>query len=131
MLDERRVDREHTMAVIIEKIRRMLVDNHIEPIEVNGRPKHIYYIWKKMMRKQASFRYARERDVQLVELTYRGGISRVVVLPAAADGLDAVEARLAGRYQGWMKALDYQLIDLELPRWTVTSRLSSIASNGQ
>ncbi|MEP6652698.1 MAG: serpin family protein [Myxococcales bacterium] len=69
-----------------------------------------------------------DRDVQLVELTYRGGVSMVVVLPDAADGLNAVEARLAGSYQGWMKALDHKPVDLELPRWKVTSRLPTTAA---
>ena len=55
MLDERRGDREKTMAAIIHKIKTKLAENHIESIEVSGRPKHIYSIWKKMVRKQANF----------------------------------------------------------------------------
>ena len=78
----------------------------------------------KMMRRRGNFRYARSRGVQIAELPYRGGLSMVVVLPDAADGLDAVEARLADGYQGWLKALDLELLDLELPRWTVSSHLS-------
>jgi serpin B len=77
----------------------------------------------KMMHNQASFRYARAPDVQILELDYRNGLSMVIVLPDAKDGLDAVEGRLAGSYAAWLKALDYKLIDLALPRWTVTSRL--------
>jgi len=78
----------------------------------------------KMMHKTASFRYARAQDLQILELDYRGGLSMVVVLPDAADGLAAAERRLAGSYQAWLKALDFKLIDLKLPRWTVTSRLA-------
>ncbi len=55
MLDERRADRERTMAAIIEKIKAALAEHHIEAIELEGRPKHIYSIWKKMVRKQAGF----------------------------------------------------------------------------
>ncbi|MBI2976852.1 MAG: bifunctional (p)ppGpp synthetase/guanosine-3',5'-bis(diphosphate) 3'-pyrophosphohydrolase, partial [Chloroflexi bacterium] len=55
MLDERRADRERTMAAIIDKIKAALAEHHIEAIELEGRPKHIYSIWKKMVRKQAGF----------------------------------------------------------------------------
>mgnify|MGYP001606986347 CR=1 FL=1 len=54
-LDERRVSRESTMAAIIEQIKAALAENHIEAIEVKGRPKHIYSIWKKMARKDFTF----------------------------------------------------------------------------
>ncbi|MEK7327200.1 MAG: RelA/SpoT family protein, partial [Chloroflexota bacterium] len=54
-LDERRVSRESTMAAIIEQIKAALAENHIEAIEVKGRPKHIYSIWKKMARKDSTF----------------------------------------------------------------------------
>ena len=54
-LDERRISRESTMAAIIEQIKAALAENHIEAIEVKGRPKHIYSIWKKMARKDATF----------------------------------------------------------------------------
>jgi len=78
----------------------------------------------KMMRKQGSVRYARARGVQIVELDYHGGLSMVVVLPDAKDGLATIESRLARSYAGWLKALDFSLVDLELPRWTGTSRLA-------
>jgi len=78
----------------------------------------------KMMHRGASnYRYARARDVQILELDYLGGLSMVVVLPDKADGLDAVERRLGDSHQQWLDALDDKLIDLELPRWTVRSRL--------
>jgi GTP pyrophosphokinase len=54
-LDERRADREGTMADIIRKIKSALAEHHIDPLEVTGRPKHIYSIWKKMVRKHATF----------------------------------------------------------------------------
>ena len=78
----------------------------------------------KMMQRQASFKYARARGVRILELGYRGDLAMVIVLPDATDGLEAVEDRLAASYQGWLKALRYKRIDLELPRWTVRSRLT-------
>lgn len=77
---------------------------------------------KMMHHRESSYRYARARDVQIVELDYRGDLSMVVVLPDKADGLDAVERRLASSHQEWLDALDYKVIDLELPRWTARSR---------
>lgn len=55
LLDERRQDRERTMTNIIQKIRSSLAEHNIEALEVTGRPKHIYSIYKKMVRKQANF----------------------------------------------------------------------------
>lgn len=55
LLDERRQDRERTMANIIQRIKSTLTENSVEAQEVTGRPKHIYSIWKKMVRKQANF----------------------------------------------------------------------------
>jgi len=77
----------------------------------------------KMMHSQGTVRYARAPDVQILELDYRGGLSMVVVLPDATDGLEAVEGRLAGSYAAWLRALDIKLIDLALPRWTVISHV--------
>jgi serine protease inhibitor len=78
----------------------------------------------KMMETQAGFRYGRAQGVRILELGYRGDLSMVIVLPDAVDGLEAVENRLAASYQGWLKVLRFKRIDLELPRWTVRSRLT-------
>lgn len=77
----------------------------------------------KMMHAEGSFRYTRAGDLQILELDYRGGLSMVIVLPDAKDGLAAAEGRLAGSYADWLKALDYKYIDLKLPRWTLRSRI--------
>ncbi|MBI4771718.1 MAG: bifunctional (p)ppGpp synthetase/guanosine-3',5'-bis(diphosphate) 3'-pyrophosphohydrolase, partial [Chloroflexi bacterium] len=53
-LDERRVDRESTMQVIVQRLRHELAQRGIEA-EVTGRPKHIYSIYKKMERKGVAF----------------------------------------------------------------------------
>ena len=49
-LDERRVDREKYIEKAIKRIKQELAKVNIEA-DVNGRPKHIYSIWKKMSRK--------------------------------------------------------------------------------
>lgn len=77
----------------------------------------------KMMNQEGSFRYARDGALQILEMDYLGGLSMVIVLPHAKDGLAAAESRLADSYAAWLKALDYQTIDLKLPRWTIRSRL--------
>src|SRR5215471_11612535 len=53
MLDERRLDRQRYIEDIIALLQRELADAGITA-EVTGRPKHIYSIWKKMRRKDAS-----------------------------------------------------------------------------
>jgi GTP pyrophosphokinase len=53
LLDERRVDRERYIADVIGILQRELHAASLEA-EITGRPKHIYSIWNKMRRKQAS-----------------------------------------------------------------------------
>ena len=53
-LDQRRADREHYIAAVVEELRGHLVQNRIRA-EVSGRVKHIYSIWRKMQRKRLSF----------------------------------------------------------------------------
>ncbi len=53
LLDERRVDRERYIAGVIATLQRELRAAGLDA-EVTGRPKHIYSIWNKMRRKQAS-----------------------------------------------------------------------------
>src|SRR5690606_38778783 len=50
MLAERRVDRERYIAEVSEQLRMALSNAGIEA-EVQGRPKHLYSIWRKMCRK--------------------------------------------------------------------------------
>jgi GTP pyrophosphokinase len=49
-LDEKRVDREHYIANVVELLRSELASSGISG-EVAGRPKHIYSIWRKMQSK--------------------------------------------------------------------------------
>jgi GTP pyrophosphokinase len=53
MLDERRLDRQRYIEDVIALLQRELAEAGITA-EVTGRPKHIYSIWKKMRRKEAS-----------------------------------------------------------------------------
>jgi serpin B len=75
------------------------------------------------MAQQGSFRYAREGSVQVLELTYGGDLSMVVVLPDDAADLPTVDRKLARNYADWLAALRPTLVDLWLPRWTSRSRL--------
>jgi serpin B len=78
----------------------------------------------KMMSVTERFAYARVGDVQIVQLPYAGGLSMVVVLPGAPDGLEAAEARAAGAYDDWVSALRPARVDVKLPRWKLDSTMS-------
>jgi len=54
LLDTRRAGREGYIERAIEELRPRLADASVEA-ELQGRPKHIYSIWKKMQRKGAEF----------------------------------------------------------------------------
>ena len=54
LLDERRVDRERYIKLVLEQIREELAQAGIHG-EVIGRPKHIYSIWRKMSGKSVDF----------------------------------------------------------------------------
>jgi GTP pyrophosphokinase len=54
LLDERRVDRERFITEVTEELRRQFTRAGIDA-EINGRPKSIYSIWRKMQRKQLDF----------------------------------------------------------------------------
>ncbi|MBI5936118.1 MAG: bifunctional (p)ppGpp synthetase/guanosine-3',5'-bis(diphosphate) 3'-pyrophosphohydrolase [Chloroflexi bacterium] len=64
-LAERRPDREASITSIIEAIRGML-EKHGIKVEASGRPKHIYSIYKKMIRKDKPFELV--RDIRAVRL---------------------------------------------------------------
>jgi serpin B len=76
-----------------------------------------------MMSQRDTFDFARDGDVQIVELPYRGNLSMVVVLPDHAGDLAATERKVARRYATWLAALRPALVDLWLPRWTSRSRM--------
>lgn len=79
-----------------------------------------------MMRVSARFAYAERDGLQLLELPYRGGeLGMVVALPAAADGLAAVEDGLDREtLDGWLAALDGRprQVRVVLPRFEIQAR---------
>lgn len=54
LLDEKRLDREIYVKNVIEQIKQALTNENIES-DVTGRVKHIYSIWRKMIRKNLDF----------------------------------------------------------------------------
>ena len=78
----------------------------------------------KLMSQEDGFAYARADGAQILELPYAGGLSMIVVLPEAADGLAAVEDRIGSHYDRWVAQLQPREVNLWLPRWTTTSTLS-------
>lgn len=54
LLKERRLDREKYIADFVEDLNKYLRE-YLPSVEVYGRPKHIYSIWKKMQKKQIEF----------------------------------------------------------------------------
>jgi GTP pyrophosphokinase len=54
LLDETRLEREHYMDDFVDKLNQQLQNLHISG-SVDGRPKHIYSIWKKMQQKSLDF----------------------------------------------------------------------------
>ena len=52
LLQERRLDREHYIADFVSELSSYLREN-IKQVEVYGRPKHIYSIWRKMQKKES------------------------------------------------------------------------------
>ncbi len=65
-LSERRPDREAQITQIIERLSQILTQNDIQ-VEISGRPKHIYSIYRKMHKKGKSFDLVRDlRAVRLI-----------------------------------------------------------------
>jgi RelA/SpoT family (p)ppGpp synthetase len=64
-LAERRPDRESQIQGIVESLKK-LFDEHSLKVEITGRPKHIYSIYKKMQEKGKAFELV--RDVRAVRL---------------------------------------------------------------
>lgn len=54
LLKERRLDREQYIADFVSELSGYLQEN-IQQVEVYGRPKHIYSIWRKMQKKHLEF----------------------------------------------------------------------------
>jgi GTP pyrophosphokinase len=65
-ITERRPDREAEVNEIMGKLQKLLTQNNIN-VEISGRPKHIYSIYRKMQKKGKSFDLVRDlRGVRLI-----------------------------------------------------------------
>ena len=65
-LNEKRPDREIQVGQIVDNLKQMLTNNNIQ-VEISGRPKHIYSIYRKMQRKEKSFDLVRDlRAVRII-----------------------------------------------------------------
>jgi serpin B len=77
------------------------------------------------MSRTGSYRYADASGVAMVELPYfESDLAMVVILPAAADGLPALEQRLTPqRLDSLLGALAPRLVSLHLPRFRLATQL--------
>jgi GTP diphosphokinase / guanosine-3',5'-bis(diphosphate) 3'-diphosphatase len=66
-LAERRPDREAQIEAIIESLKKIFEEQNMK-VEISGRPKHIYSIYKKMLAKGKAFEMV--RDVRAVRLIF-------------------------------------------------------------
>ena len=65
-LTEKRPEREIQVGQIVGNLEQMLTQNNIQ-VEISGRPKHIYSIYRKMLRKEKSFDLVRDlRAVRII-----------------------------------------------------------------
>jgi GTP pyrophosphokinase len=65
-LEEKRTERETKMKEIIRRVTEALQENHVEAT-VSGRPKHIYSIYRKMMKKGVTFEQLNDiRGVRII-----------------------------------------------------------------
>jgi serpin B len=80
----------------------------------------------KLMHRVDHYHYAEDDAVQVLELTYRGhDTSMVVVLPKQRDGLKAVEESLSHeKLAGWLGAMNHTKVDVQLPRFEFTAPLN-------
>lgn len=76
-----------------------------------------------MMMRKGGYRYVRYPDFQVIELPYVGeDLSMIVVLPAARDGLAAIEAQLSEeKLTGWIRALAQKEVTVYLPRFEMNT----------
>jgi serpin B len=67
------------------------------------------------------FGFVARDGVKVLQMPYQGGeLAMTVVLPDAADGLDAVEKQLTpAALDGWISGLQTGMIDVALPRFKV------------
>ncbi len=79
-----------------------------------------------MMRQTDRFGYGEYAELKVLELPYvRHELSMVVMLPAAVDGLPKLEKALDIQdLNGWLKELRSTRVEVEMPRFRITSKFS-------
>jgi len=79
-----------------------------------------------MMYQESHLAYAETKDVQAVELAYRGDeLAMVILLPRKVEGLGELEKALSPQKLGeLLKELKEELVQVTLPRFTITSALN-------
>jgi serpin B len=85
-----------------------------------------------LMGQKGEFKLLAENDFQAVSIPYKGnGLSMVIMLPNAADGLVALEKQLTSKnLTGWLSKLDHQpvrKVDLYLPKYKLETAYDLIA----
>jgi serpin B len=100
-------------------------DTRREPFHLDGGST----IETDLMHQQEHFAYHEEPGLQIVELPYRGGrASMLVLLPADASGLAALERRLdAATLANWTESLERFDVVLTLPRFEASWGTSLVA----
>jgi GTP pyrophosphokinase len=104
LLDEKRSEREAYIQRVIEKLRAELSGAGIQP-QIQGRPKHIYSIWRKMGGKHVPFE--RLYDIRAVRVIVRNVRECYTVLGVVHDLWRPVEGEFDD-YIANPKANDYQ-----------------------
>ncbi len=76
-----------------------------------------------MMHAEMTLRMTRDHEISVLEMPYRGGdLAMILLLPAAVDGLPALEASLTPeRLTGWLDAAREGKIDVIIPRFKMTT----------
>lgn len=85
-----------------------------------------------MMHHTARFAFLRDERVRVIELPYRGsGLSMLIALPEAHDGLAALEAQLSPERIGdWDASLRKQRVALTMPRFAIESAFALSSTLG-
>jgi GTP pyrophosphokinase len=88
LLDERRVEREAGIEAFRDALARMLAASHLRA-DVQGRPKHLYSIWKKMSGKSLAFSHV--FDVRAVRVIVDDVAACYAALSRVQEHFPAVE----------------------------------------
>ena len=104
LLDERRVEREAGIVAFRTQLEQMLADAGI-PADIQGRPKHIYSIWKKMRGKELDFEHV--FDIRAVRVIVEDVAACYAVLGRVNERYSAVDGEFDD-YIARPKANGYQ-----------------------